>query len=331
MKISIIGASGKVGIETTRLLAEQNNFLEHVNVILYSPNNAKKITGFLLDLEEGLLIRDKIFAKNINFLPTSDIQSIQNSDLIIITAGLFATQDEKKQLASLDISGRDVQSIKNLSLISNICEDIKKLSPLSDIIIVTNQSDVLSAKARKILNKQQIYGLGCYIDTIRFKSIFIKEAQKENILLQINDIHAHILGYHNKHLFLDENTFQINLPIENIEQLISKSIDKTIIRGKEISDLQKDVHTPHINSGSSKLPAAAIFNIIQSYTQPNKNIQIPLNRALTTDEKEQIGEIPNSSVQLICDIKQNRITPIPTFISNNNINKIKEGANFIEQ
>lgn len=25
------------------------------------------------------------------------------------------------------------------------------------------------------------------------------------------------------------------------------------------------------------------------------------------------------------------ITPIPTFISNNNINKIKEGSNFIEQ
>ena len=43
MKISIIGASGKVGIETTRLLAEQNDFSENINVILYSPNNAKKI------------------------------------------------------------------------------------------------------------------------------------------------------------------------------------------------------------------------------------------------------------------------------------------------
>ena len=52
---------------------------------------------------------------------------------------------------------------------------------------------------------------------------------------------------------------------------------------------------------------------------------------LTTDEKEQIGEIPNLSAQLICNIKQNRIIPETTFLSHNNINKIKEGANFIEQ
>ena len=79
------------------------------------------------------------------------------------------------------------------------------------------------------------------------------------------------------------------------------------------------------------MPAAALFNIIQSYTQPNENIEIPLNRLLTTDEKEQIGEIPNLSAQLICNIKRNRIIPVTTFLSHNNINKIKEGAKFIEQ
>ena len=79
------------------------------------------------------------------------------------------------------------------------------------------------------------------------------------------------------------------------------------------------------------MPAAALFNIIQSYTQPNENILIPLNRLLTTDEKEQIGEIPDLSAQLICNIKQNRIIPITTSLSHNNINKIKEGADFIGQ
>ena len=42
MKVSIIGASGKVGLETTRLLAEQMTFSKQMNVVLYSPNNAKK-------------------------------------------------------------------------------------------------------------------------------------------------------------------------------------------------------------------------------------------------------------------------------------------------
>lgn len=329
MKVSIIGASGKVGLETTRLLAEQMTFSKQMNVVLYSPNNAKKIIGYLQDLEESLYIQDKSFSQNIHFLPTSDMQSIQNSDLIIISAGLFATQDEKDKLSLSDVSGRDIQSIKNISLISNICYDIKKLSPLSDVIVITNQPDVLSIKARKILDKQPIYGLGCYIDTIRFKNIFVKEARQENTSLNINDVHAYILGYHNQDLFLDENTFAINKPVKNINQLIAKCIDKTILRGKNISDLQKDIHVPYLNSGSSKLPAAALFNIIKAYTQPNENIKVPLNRLLTNSEKKQIGTIPTLSAQLICCISQRGIASVSTFLSDDNIRKLKIGANNI--
>ncbi len=59
MKISIIGASGKVGSELTRLLAEQNDFTQKVNIVLYAPNNARKIAGNLEDIEESLRIRGK--------------------------------------------------------------------------------------------------------------------------------------------------------------------------------------------------------------------------------------------------------------------------------
>jgi len=61
-------------------------------------------------------------------------------------------------------------------------------------------------------------------------------------------------------------------------------MEKTIARGKEISDMQKDVHLPDVNSGSSKLPDAAIYNIIAVFTQPQKSLEIPLNRLLTEDE-----------------------------------------------
>ncbi len=94
--------------------------------------------------------------------------------------------------------------------------------------------------------------------------------------------------------------------------------------------MQKDIHFPQLNSGSSKLPAAALFNIVKAYTQPNENIRISLNRLLTNDEKEQIGEIPNLAAQLICDISQKNITPIPISLSQNNVDKVKVGANNID-
>lgn len=330
MKISIIGASGKVGLEVIRLLSEQDDFVNPVTVILYSPNNTTKVFGYLQDLEESFIARDKSFAKNICFVLTSDIQLVQCSDLIIITAGLFATEEEKNAMLLKDISGRDIQSTKNLPLICDICNNLREISPLSQIIIITNQVDIMSAIAREILMTERIYGLGCYIDTIRFKNIFVQEANKNNIMLDINDIQANILGYHNNYLFLDSNNFRINCDIEKIFKLVDISIAKTILRGKEISDLQKDVHNPQLNSGSSKLPAAALFNIIGSYTQPNRQLSVPLNRLLNIEEQNRLGKLAHPAAQLLCKITHNNIEPLTTYLASSDIEKIKNGAKNIE-
>lgn len=330
MKISIIGASGKVGLEVIRLLSEQNDFVDPITVILYSPNNTKKVFGYLQDLEESLIVRNKFFAKNIYFFPTSNMQLVQHSDLIIVTAGLFATKEEKDAMLLQDISGRDIQSNKNLLLICDICNNLKEISPLSHIVIVTNQVDIMSAKAREILMTERIYGLGCYIDTIRFKNILVQEARKNNILLNIKDIQANILGYHNNYLFLDSNNFRINCDVEKIFELLDISIKKTILRGKEISDLQKDVHNPQLNSGSSKLPAAALFNIIKSYTQSNQGLDIPLNRLLNTEEQNRLGELAHPAAQLLCKITHNNIEALTTYLASSDIEKIKKGAKDID-
>ena len=55
MKISILGASGKVGTEVIRLLAGQDYFREKLEVVLFTPHNVQKIQGFLMDLEEAFL------------------------------------------------------------------------------------------------------------------------------------------------------------------------------------------------------------------------------------------------------------------------------------
>lgn len=264
MKISIIGASGKVGSELIRLLAEQNFFSLKTNVILYSPNNYKKIYGLLNDLEEAALIRNQQFSKNIDFLPTNRINDIANSNLVIICAGLFANQEEKTKYTLTDLSGRDIQAYKNFPIINNLCEQISLHTPNTSVIIITNQVDIMSEIARKKLHSAKVYGLGCYLDTIRFKKIFSTLTH-----LKQSEFDAVLLGFHNQNLFIQDASFQISSHLTNIETYKKSALQKTINRGKEISDMQKDIHHPNINSGSSKLPAATLFNIIAAFTQTN--------------------------------------------------------------
>ena len=110
MKVSIIGASGKVGTELTRILAEHSSFTSKVDVVLYAPNNSKKIVGQLVDLEESVLLRGDVFAKNINFVATSDIADIKGSELVVICSGLFATKEEKVVFKTVDM-GACIQNI----------------------------------------------------------------------------------------------------------------------------------------------------------------------------------------------------------------------------
>lgn len=318
MKISIIGASGKVGTELVRILAEQSTFSNTVDIILYSPNNCKKIYGLLNDLEEAALIRNKQFSKNINFFPTDKINNISGSNLVIICAGLFANREEKLKYSIADSSGRLVQAYKNYNLINDLCKQINLYTPKSSTIIVTNQVDIMSEIARNNLPYAKIYGLGCYLDTIRFKKIFANLTH-----LKQSEFHAVILGFHNKDLSIQDSSFQIFLHFTNAETYKKLALQKTINRGKEISEMQKDTHHPDINSGSSKLPAAALFNIINSFTQKNNKITIPLNRILDAEN------LPHSA-QMLCDISYNSIVHKHTELSHNNLDKLKKGIKNIQ-
>jgi len=327
MKISILGAAGKVGSEITRLLAEQTSFGSKVDVVLYTPNNMQKISGQLQDLQESLLMLGKLFSNHVSFYPTNNLADIKGSNLIIITAGLFASKEEKEAYQLLDPSGRNIQSLKNTPLIANLCYEIKKIAPKNSVLMVTNQPDTMSELARSVLGKQKVYGLGCYLDTLRFKKIFADLAH-----LSPSDFEATILGFHSKNLFLNDATFKTRKKIKNLEEIKQKALKRTILRGKEISDMQKDVHHMEINSGASKLPAACIFNIIEAYTQKNSALTIPLNRLLEKSEKKLIKEDSPIGVQLPCEVSYKKITAVPANLNEEDVNLLRENlSSFITE
>lgn len=313
MKITILGAAGKVGTEIIRLLAGQDYFKEKLEVVLFTPHNVQKIQGFLMDLEEALFIRNKKFSHNVKFLPTNNFGSLSESELVIICAGLFADEKEKKQCYLSDPSGRSIQSLKNYPIIEEMCKQIKRYAPSATLIVVTNQADIMTQKARDVLISENIYGLGCYLDTIRFKKIF-----SEITGLTPDEFDAVVLGFHNRDMFLSEAGFHISREVPGLENKKNVALQKTILRGKEISDLQKDRNHPEINSGSSKLPGAAVYSIIEAFTQKRKKLQIPLNRKLLQCEADGYAQMP-------CLIRRGKITAVPAALTANDRKNLRRG------
>ena len=311
MKISIIGASGKVGTELIRILAEHSSFSSKVDMVLYAPNNSKKIVGQLTDLEESILLRGDVFAKNISFSATSDIADIKESDLVVICSGLFATKEEKALFKTVDTSGR------------NIANSIVKFAPKSNVIVVTNQSDMMTEVVNNIVCNQKVYGIGCYLDTIRYKTIFIEEAKKKNVALSVKDINAFIMGNHNDNMFLDENNFKVKKKISGLNTLMKNVLARTITRGKEISDMSKDVHLPDKNSGASRLPASAIYKVIEAFTQKDRDITVPLNRYLTDTEAKKMKLSNNDRAELLCEVKKKSIKAIDVNLNTKGVKSLK--------
>lgn len=323
MKVSVIGASGKVGSELTRILAEHSVFSSKVDVILYAPNNVKKIVGQLTDLEESILLRGDVFAKNISFSATSDIADIKESDLVVICSGLFATKEEKALFKTVDTSGRNIQSYKNYDMMVDIANSIVKFAPKSNVIVATNQSDMMTEVVNNIVCNKKVYGIGCYLDTIRYKTIFIEEAKKKNVVLSVKDINAFIMGNHNDNMFLDENNFKVKKKISGLNTLMKNVLARTITRGKEISDLSKDVHLPDKNSGASRLPASAIYKVIEAFTQKDRDITVPLNRYLTDTEAKKMKLSNNDRAELLCEVKKKSIKAVDVNLNAKGVKSLK--------
>ncbi len=168
------------------------------------------------------------------------------------------------------------------------------------------------------MTSKKVYGLGCYFDTIRIKKIF-----SEITGLALNEFDATILGFHNKDMFISETEFYISKDVSDLYRKKSIALQKTILRGKEISDMQKDCNYPEINSGSSKLPAAALYNIIEAFTQKFKRLQLPLNRKLLRCEA-------NGYAQMPCLISYRKIEAVSTILTENDQESLNRGISNLQ-
>ncbi len=172
-KITLIG-SGQIGGTLAHLIALK----ELGDVVLFDV--AEGIAkGKALDIAQS----SPVNGFNINLIGTDNYDDTENSDVIIITAGV----PRKPGMTRDDLLGI------NLKIIKQVAEGIKRTSPNAFVICITNPLDVIVMALQKYsgLPKNKVVGMAGILDSSRFIYFLSQELK-----VPVKKIKSFVLGGH---------------------------------------------------------------------------------------------------------------------------------------
>jgi len=246
MKISIIGAGNVGGLAAMRLAQEGLGEIVLIDIV------KGLAQGKAWDLEDCR----PILKYNYNIEGAGDINRIEHSDIIVITAGL-ARKPGMTREELLD---------KNKQILKDLCLNVKKLAPESIIIVVTNPLDLMTYFVLKAtgFKAHKVFGMGITLDSARFANLISQELN-----IPASDIEACVIGSHGEGMLpLPRFTKIKGVALDEFidDKKIETLIIKTIERGKEIVSL--------LGSGSAYFaPSAAIAALVKVIVKDEKRIQ----------------------------------------------------------
>lgn len=279
-KISIVGA-GRVGESTAQMLAIQK-LAQQIVLIDLDEQYAK---GVALDIQET----SSVYHFDANLIGASDITNIQDSNIVIITAGM-------PRKPGMDRA--DVLAI-NLKIIDEIMDGVIKYAPDAYVIVVSNPVDVLTYYANQKSNwpRNRIMGQAGILDSMRMSSFIAMETD-----YSINDIQAMVLGGHGDTMVpLPRFTTVSGISIEHLldRATIDKIIQRTRDGGAEILNLKQ-------KSSAYDAPGAAVSIMVEAIVH-NKRRLLPCISMLE-------GEYGQSGIAI----------GVPVVLGENGVEKIVE-------
>jgi malate dehydrogenase len=242
-KISLIGA-GQIGGTLAHLISTK----ELADVVLFDVAEGVA-KGKALDISQST----SVDGHNINLIGTNNYKDINNSDVIIITAGV----PRKPGMT------RDDLLETNLKIIKQVAKGIKENSPNAFIICITNPLDVIVMALQKYSNlpPNKVIGMAGILDSSRFKYFLSQELN-----VSVKNINTLVLGGHGDTMVPMPNYTTVNgTPLIQLirekkitEEKLKFIIDKTRKGGAEI--------VKFLGNGSAfYAPAAAGIEMAESY------------------------------------------------------------------
>ena len=301
-KITLIGA-GQIGGTLAHLLSIK----ELGDVVLFDVAEGLA-KGKALDIAQST----SVDGLNVNLIGTNSYKDTENSDVIIITAGV----PRKPGMT------RDDLLETNLKIIKQVGQEIKKTSPNAFVICITNPLDIIVMALQKYseLPVNKVVGMAGILDSSRFKYFLSQELK-----VPVKSIETIVLGGHGDTMVPLPNHTTVNG--KSLFDLIKKEkleliIERTRKGGAEIIKfLQKgsafyapaaagvEMAESYLKDLKKKLPCAAYLNgeygVKSIYAGVpviiGKNgVEKVLEINLSNEEKEQF----NLSIKAVKDLYQ---------------------------
>ena len=259
-KISVIGA-GNVGATVAQFIALKDlGDVSMFDVIDGVPE------GKGLDMMEGTPHwNTDVNVKGFTTVDPKNYENLKGSDVIVVTAGL----------ARKPGMSRDDLLAKNVAIISDVAKNVKKYSPESVIVIVSNPADTMAYAFQKVsgIDPKKIIGLGGSLDSSRFRTFLAMELNAS-----VQDVNAFVIGGHGDDMvpFIRYSSVG-GIPITDLlsKEKIEEIVKRTRFGGGEIVD--------YLKTGSAYYaPGIAITAMVESIIK-DKRRMIPC--ASFVDEK----------------------------------------------
>ena len=247
-KITLIGA-GQIGGTLAHLIALKGL----ANIVLFDV--AEGIAkGKALDIAQS----SPVEGFDVSLKGTSNYKDTENSDVIIITAGV----PRKPGMSRDDLLGI------NLKIIKQVAQGIKDTSPNAFVICITNPLDVIVMALQKYsgLPKNKVVGMAGILDSSRFIYFL-----SEKLNVSVNEIKSFVLGGHGDTMVAMLNHTRVNGElISNLvktgklnQEDLNKIVERTKKGGAEI--------VKYLEKGSAfYAPAAAGVEMAESYIKDLK-------------------------------------------------------------
>ncbi len=238
-KITVVGA-GNVGATAAHWIATK----ELADVVLVDLNDGVA-KGKALDLLES----GPVEGFDIRVSGTADYGPTENSDVVIITAGL-----PRKPGMS-----RDDLLKTNAKIVSDVSTQIAKYSPKAILIIVSNPLDAMAYVAMKASKfpRERVLGMAGVLDSARFKT-FVAEAAG----VSVEDVYGFVFGGHGDTMVPMTRYCSIaGIPLEKYlpAAKIQEIVQRTRQGGAEIVNLLKTGSAFYAPAASAVQMAEAIL------------------------------------------------------------------------
>ena len=284
-KISLIG-SGQIGGTLAHLIGTKELADE---VILFDVVSGIA-NGKALDIAQS----SSVDGFNVKLSGTDKYEDIKDSDVIIITAGV----PRKPGMSRDDLLGI------NLKIIKQVAEGIKKHSPNSFVICITNPLDVMVMAFQKYsgLPTNMVVGMAGILDSSRFKLFLSRELN-----VPVKEIDAMVMGGHGDTM----------VPLPRFTKVSGKPLLDIVKEGKISSERLEEINQRTRDGG------AEIVKFLEKgsafYAPAASGVQMA--EAFINDEKKLLP----CAVHLNGEYGvKNVFAGVPVVIGKNGIEKIKE-------